>query len=366
MVKLKTMLKKIIQFFKRYWIFIILAALASGLLLFRLNQRGQPTQPGPQPSPVPGISLTPLKIEGAVLPLKTKINLQDFSFPSRLKTYLGQESQSSSTQAKRIAQELGFSGSAQESEDVLLGVFLTWNSETHYLSISLETSKIDYGKNLGLTPVPKQGSLPSPETAKTNLENLLSRLGLKPSFELKWQKEEYLTEGYNLPSVSGPEQADYLKISANPAVGQYQLVGQDPTRPLISLILDKNKEIVRFQHQVYFSDFQGQETYDLKTKEEIENLLLSEGRIVYFGTYQTSVGPPDLTQAEFDQINLAYYQSPDKNLLIQPIYLLSGQGILENGETTEIITYQPAIKFGTQAPQNLEVPREFFQLPELP
>jgi len=94
--------------------------------------------------------------------------------------------------------------------------------------------------------------------------------------------------------------------------------------------------------------------------------LVSEGRIVYLGNYQNISGEPAFTKAEFNQITLAYYQDPEKNPIIQPIYILSGQGTLENGEKTEIIAYLPAIKFGTQAPQNQEVPREFFQLPELP
>ena len=365
MVKLKEIMRKIIQFFKRYWVFIVLAAVASGLLLVRLNQRGQPV-PEARPTPTPQSSLSLPKITGTVIPPNTKINLQEFSFPTRLKIYQGQERPLASDKAKKIAQELGFSGSVQESEDVFLGTFYSWSSKTHFLSVAFKANKIDYGMILGLTPTPKQGTLPSPEIAKTELENLLSKLGFSPSFELKWQKEHYLTEGYDLPPASNQEGADFIKISANPAISQYQLVNLDPTEPLISLILNKNKEIVRFQYKIYFSDFQGQETYDLKTKGEVESSLLSEGRIVYFGTYATSVKPPEITQAEFNQITLAYYQDPDKNPIIQPIYILSGQGTLENGEKTEIIAYLPAIKFGGQTPQNQEVPREFFQLPELP
>ena len=344
MVKLKEIMRKIIEFFKRYWIFIVLAAVASGLLLIRLNQKGQ-LVPKVQPMPTPQPRLSLPKITGTVIPVNAKINLQEFSFPTRLKIYQGQERPLTSDKAKKIAQELDFSGSAQENEDVSLGTFYSWNSKTHFLSIALKANKIDYGLILGLAPVLKQGVLPSLEIAKTELESLLSKLGLSPDFELKWQKEQYLTEGYNLPSTPGQEGADFIKIGANPAISQHQLVGSNPTNPLISLLLNKNKEIVRFQYQVYFSDFEGQDTYNLKTKEEVESALLSEGRIVYFGTFQKSVLPPEITQAEFNQIALAYYQDPDKNPLLQPIYILSGRGTTKEGEETEIVAFLPAIKF---------------------
>jgi hypothetical protein len=366
MVKLKVMIEKITKFFKRYWIFVILAAIASGLLIFRLYQKQQPL-PEPQPMPPPPISLSQPKISGTTLPSNSKISLTDFSFPSRLRIYQGQTAELSLDKAKKIAQGLNLSGSPQEVNDVFLGTFYTWSSDTAFLSVGLDTNKIGYSLDLSQVSTPQEGSLPSTESAKAELENLLSKIGLEPDFELKWQKEEYLMKNYNLPPTSSPEEADFIKVGANQTIGQYQLVSLNPTEPLISLILNKNKEVVRFQYQIYFSNFEDQETYDLKTKVEVENLLLSEGRVVYFGTFQTSVKPPEISQAEFNQITLAYYQDPDKNPILQPIYILSGQGTLEDGEKTEIVAYLPAIKFGTQSQQeNLEVPREFFQIPELP
>ncbi len=365
MVKLKEVIKKFIQFFKRYWIFIVLAMVASSLLIFRIIQGERPSLK-PQPTPPSLITLSQPKISGTTIPTSFKTNLSDFSFPSRLKIYQGQEVELTSDKAQKIAQEFSFSGSPQEAEDVFLGTFFIWSSEKASFSVGLDAHEIEYDLNLYETQSLTQNILPSPEAAKTTLEDLLSKLDLKPGFELKWQKGKYLTGGYKFPPTSASEEADFIKMGANPAIGQYQLVGLNPTEPLISLVLNKKKEIVRFQYQVYFSGIEGLETYDLKTEEEVETMLLSEGRIVYFGTFQKSVGPPEITQAEFNQITLAYYQDPDKNPIIQPIYILSGQGTLENGEKTEIIAYLPAIKFGTQIQENLEVPREFFELPELP
>jgi len=363
--KIKKVIEKVIQFFKRYWIFIVLATVASSLLVFRLSQREQPSLE-PQPTPAPQIKLSPPQISGVNLPRNSIFSISDFSFPPRLKIYQGSESKISSDQAVKIAREFGFSGSPQESEDVFLGNFYTWATKTKFLSIALNSNTINHGLDLSQSQLPTKGALPSPETAKTTLENLLENLGLSPQFELKWQKEDYLVNRYSLPFVNNPKEADFIKVGFNPAVGQYQMIGLEPNEPLVSLVLDKEAKLISFSYQLYFSSLEDLEIYDLKDNNDVQALLITEGKIVYSDSYEEIVKIPNFVQAEFNQITLAYYQDPDKNPIIQPIYILSGQGTLESGEKTEIIAYLPAIKFGTQTPQNQEVPREFFQLPELP
>jgi len=191
-------------------------------------------------------------------------------------------------------------------------------------------------------------------------------LELSSQLEPKWQKEEYLVQGFYLLPTNTPQEADFIRVGFNLAIGQHQLVSSDPNEPLVYLILSKGGEIIRFQSQIYYSSFEGQETHNLKDLKEVQSTLTTEGKIVYAGTHLETFKELKLTQAEFSQITLAYYQDPNKNPILQPIYILSGQGTLENGEKTEIIAYLPAIKFGTQNQENLEVPREFFQLPELP
>jgi len=334
------MARKIIQFFKRYWVFILLAAIVGGLIMLRLSQRGQPPS---LPRPISKPSLTKPKITGIKIPFGPNLDLADFYFPSQLKIFQGQESKISSDKAVKIAQEFNFSQPPQKSEDVFLGTFYAWSSDTHFLSIALDSSKIDYGLNLYQAEPPTQEALPSRETIKTTLENLLARLDLTPDFEFKWQKEEYLVQDHYFSPTSIPEEADFIKVGFSPILGQNQLVSLNPTEPLVSLTLGKGGEIIRFQYQVYFSSFEGQETYTLKTKEEVQKSLTKEGKIVYAGTLQKTTKEPKITRASFDQIRLAYFQEPEKTSVIQPIFILSGRGILAEGEETEIISYLPAI-----------------------
>lgn len=332
---------KIRNFFRRYFIFILLAAVSSGLIVLRLSQRGQP--PGVQPSLVPQPSLIRPKITGIQVPPGGKLLITDFSFPSNLEIYQGKESKLSSDKTIKIAQEFNFSQPPQESEDVFLGTFYAWSSETHFLSIALDVNKIEYGLDLYRGQPSTQGPLPSLEEARVSLENLLAKLGLTPQFEIKWQKEEYLIQGLYFLPTNNLEEADFIKIGFNPAVGQYQLVGLNPNEPLVSLILAKGGDIIRFQYQIFFSGFEKQETYDLKNKEEIQTTLTTEGKIVYAGTFKETTKEPKITQAIFSQIKLAYFQEPEKSLTIHPIFILSGQGTLAGGEVTEIIVYLPAI-----------------------
>ncbi len=366
MVKSKEMVKGVIQFFKRYWIFIVLATAVAILLVVRLGQREQASPSETQPTPAPQVKLSPPKITGINLPRNSTVSITDFSFPPRLKIYQGLEAKVSSDQATKIAREFGFSGSPQKSEDIFLGNFYTWATKTKFLSIALDSNTISYGLDLSQSQPPTQGILPSSETAKTTLETLLKNLGLSPHFEPKWQKEEYLVNRYSLPSVNNPEEADFIKIGFNPAVGQHQIIGLEPNEPLVSLILGKEGRIISFSYQLYFSSLEGQETYNLKDRSGVQTLLITEGKIVYSGAYQETIKEPSFIQAEFNQIRLAYFQSPEKDLIVQPVYILFGQGTLENGEKIEIIAYLPAIKFESQSLQAPEVPREFFQPPEIP
>ena len=308
--------------------------------MLHLAQRGQPLSP---PKQTLNPSLTRPKIDGIKIPSDTKLALTDFSFPSQLQIFQAQESKISSDKAIKIAQELNFSQPPQKSEDIFLGTFYAWSLKPHFLSISLDSSKIEYGLDLYQTQIPTQGTLPSPETAKTTLENLLAKLDLTPEFKIKWQKEKYLVQDYYFFPTANVEEADFIKVGFNPAFGQYQLVSLNPTEPLVFLILGKNGEIIRFQFQIYSSKFNSQAAYILKTKEEIQESLTREGKIIYAGTLKKTTKEPEISQASFDKIQLAYFQEPEKTSVIQPIFILSGQGILAGGEVAEIIAYLPAI-----------------------
>jgi hypothetical protein len=335
---------KIKKFLKQYWVFVLLAAVASGLLVLRLSQRGQPS-PLVQPPPAPQPGKAQPEIPGISIPQNTQLNLVDFSFPSRLKTYQGTERKISTPQATKIAKEFRFPGSPQKSEAVLGETIYNWSSKTHFLSIALDSGKIEYGLDLYQTQAPTEGLLPSSEEARNILENLLAKLELTPEFELKWQEEEYLLRGFYFLPAPSSEGADFIKVGFNPGIGQHQLVGLDPNEPLVSLILGKGGEIIRFRHQVYFANFAGGKTEDLKSEIEVRGSLITEGKIVAVSAIKKPGKEPEITQAEFNQIRLAYFQEVEKTALIQPVYILSGLGTLSSGEKTELVAYLPALKF---------------------
>lgn len=335
------MIKKIFSFLKKYWFLVLLAMIVGGLVTLKLLFPKKPT-----PSPAPPVELKSLvmpKISGASIPKGFKLEIDEFSFPDQLETYQGQESEISPRQAQTIAEKLGFSGSPEESQDIFLGPFQTWSSEIAFLSVALKSHKIEYGLDLYQVEIAQEGPLPTPGEARENLEKLLADLNLKPQFEAKWQKEKYLTKGFYLQPASSPETADFIQIGLNSGLGQYQLVGSGPEEALISLILGKNQTIISFRSQIYFTGFTRQKTYDLKTKAEIKNSLVGEGKIVSFSNQENPLKEPQVDQLEFNEIYLAYYQEPEKTNLIQPIFILKGGAILADEVKTEVTAYLPAL-----------------------
>ncbi len=338
------MIPKIMAFLKRYWLLVLLAMIAGGLIILKVLQRNQPSLPGTTtPTATPQTTLESPLIEGVSLPAQTKLNLSQFDFPTQLTVYQGQEKKLTLETATQIAKNLGFKGEPQKSEDVVLGNFYTWTQADRYLSIAADANEIDYGLDLYQAALETEGPIPSPEEAKKSLESLINRLELKASLETKWQKEQYLTQGYSFQPTSDLSKADFIKIGYNLGLDNYQLINQNPREPLISAILGKNEQLVQFHYRLNFTQFEKKSAYVLKTKPEVEQTLVPDGKIVYLGTSNESTLEPTLIEANFSQINLSYLQPTDKNPSVQPVFVLSGQATLSEGETTEIIALLPAI-----------------------
>ena len=274
---------------------------------------------------------------------KTNLELTDFPSATKLMTYQGREKKLTAQKAKTIAAKLNFPEEFTEADDIFLGTFYIWNSETHSLSVALDANQIIYSLNLFSKPAPQEGQLPTSKRAQNFLEELLAQLDLTIPKQIKWQKEEYLIQSYNFIPTSEASTADFIKVGFNPALEEYQLVKSLPQEPLVSLIIGKNETLVRFQYQIYFDQFIEKESFNLKTEKEVASTLHSEGEIVYLGTMRETTKIMEIKRAVLEEIQLAYFLETEKNPLIQPIYILRGTAWLENSDQTEVIVLLPAI-----------------------
>jgi hypothetical protein len=351
-------LTNIISILKKYWVFVVLIVIGLGLLIIRFTT--QEDRPDLQSLPETQTTLMKPIIDGLPLPSNVSFKIESFPEIAQAEIYQGKEIIFSSEKAKLVGSKLGFSQDPQITDDVFLGKFRLWNENNYSLSISLSPGTIDYSLDLYKASIPTSNQLPSPEKTRTKLETLLKDLEISPLPEISWQKEEYLIKGFYFKTVSSPNDANFIKSGFNPTIGDYQLVGPNPYEPLVSLILDREENIVKLFFQSYFSDFEKKEAFPLKNEKDIKLTLKTDGKIVYYDTLKTSIAVPEFKSVSLEQVRLAYFQEMKRNLTVQPIYILNGTGTLKDGKKTAVIVYLPAVssdKLGTS--------REHFDIQKL-
>lgn len=334
------MMMKILAFFKKYWLFILLGALATIVVVLRFFYAPS-AEPQIGPIPTPSPLLSPPQIEGQALPKSVQVSLQNFKYPKTMKIYQGAENRFLPGKAKAIAQQLGFTTEPQISQSVSQEIFYNWAKNGEYLSINLNTSGINYGKDF--SNLTKEGDLPSPVKAQETLNKLLEDLGLVPSYSLQVQKEQYLALMGPVMTQVAPEKAEVIMVGSNPVLEDTLLLGQNPGALLISIMIDKENTLVSFEYQSPFFSFDPKEEYPLKTIKEIEEKISKEGKIVFLDLI-TEVEEVELKSVNLNQAKIAYLQPMTGNL-IQPTFVLSGTATLETGEVIEVIVYLPAISF---------------------
>lgn len=336
---------KILNFFKKYWLFILLGALATIVVVLGVFYAPS-VKPQPKPTPTP-LSLTPPQIEGQSLPRTVQVSLENFFYPKTMKIYQGVENRLLAEKAKTIAQQLGFTTEPQISQSALQETFYNWTKNGEYLSINLKTSEINYGKDPYSLPLAKEGTLFSPIKTQETLIKLLEELDLVPSYSLQTLKEQYLALLGPVIAEVAQEKAELIMVGLNPVLADTLLLGQNPRVSPISIMLDKGNNLISFKYQSSFSSFDPKEEYQLKTIEEIEQTVSKEGKIVFL-SLMTEAEEVELKDVNLNQAKVAYLQ-PLKENLIQPIFVLSGTATLETKEVTEVNVYLPAISF-TPAP----------------
>ena len=342
------MFTKIKNFFKNYWIFILLAAVVVILGAIKLTQ---PKVKGPTPAPLILPPFSPPQIMGDPLPSDTKISIEKFNFPSKMKTYQGEPNKISSDKAKEIASSLGFTNPPQISEDVFQGKFHSWSTTENFLSIGLDSSRISYGKNLRLHPPPTTESLPPFSEAQEIFNNFIKKVKVDLPQDYRFQNPKFLAKKGTLLKETTLDQADFIQAGINLAIDGYQILSQDPDTPSAYVLIGKDKNVYRFEYFVPLLSFSAKDSYQIKSLEEIKSSIISEAKIVSYKTEEENYVIQGLSGVNLNEISLVFFEPISKeNLVIQPIFVLAGKGISPDGNVVELKAYLPAVSFGKFTP----------------
>lgn len=327
---------------KKYWVFIVLAAIATllGFVWFKKS-----SAPPVQKQPLVKERSLP-KIEGFSL-LGVSVNPQtQFSFsvssqPEENAPLLSVVKNPPYTKEKMIvvARILGFTTEPFESEDIIEGKMLSWNQNPNFLSVN-EGNKIDYGRDLILSPLPKEGQFLTKEVVLTQIKDLFQKLNIKRGFSSA--KERFLLLDGPVPIETKVENASIQEIIIGQFVDGREVIDFEGEGFFVKVWVDKAGEIAKLQiRDTLSSASQGQE-YPLKTLSEIKQSLPGTGKIFFVEGVD---GPPDPGRFQsilILNIQLRYFLATDGKIA-HPVFLFEGTG-QEAGESRKLSIFLPAIK----------------------
>ncbi|MBI4057973.1 hypothetical protein HY405_01530 [Candidatus Microgenomates bacterium] len=324
-----------VTFIKKFWLFILLAALAA--LLTALWYLKPPEQPPQKITTITGPSLP-----GELIDPKTQINFSAQTQETKAPVLRFERKDAlSSTELNTLAQKFGFEEKPNVSNDVLLGDIYNWVSEARSLRIVVTTHEITFKRNLQLSPPPETGQLPSQEIGRTSLFSFIKKIGfILPDGVV--EKTRFISLQGPVPVTTSPEDAQLLEISLLPTFKGIPLVDEDPKMAIARVWIDKGGTFARFEWQNPIISLTPQEEYPLKTTQEIQQSLITEGRLVLLGG---ALAPESqvVSYITLSNITLSYLLHSEGNTA-QPVFILSGDGRNFTRESSRVFIYLPAIK----------------------
>lgn len=327
---------------KKYWVFVILAAIAAllGFVWFKKSS-APPVQKQPQVKERPLPKIEGFSLLGVNVNPQTQFNFSVSSQPEEKAPLLSVVKNPPYTKEKmtEIAMVLGFTAKPVESEGTIEGKTLSFNQNSNFLSVN-EDNKIDYGRDLILSPLPREGRFLTKEGALTQIRDLLQKLGIKEDFSAV--EERFLLLSGPVPVGAGAEDASIQEIAAGRSVGGKEIVDFEGEGFFIKAWFDKTGEIAKLQIRDTLSSASSGQEYPLKTLSEIKQSLPGDGKIFFA---EGVGGPPDSGRFQsilISSIRLKYFLATGGETA-HPVFLLEGTG-QEAGKSRKLSIFLPAIK----------------------
>ena len=259
-------------------------------------------------------------------------------------TLLGEE------KARTLAGKLDFGGQGNLSTDRKT---LTFSDTPDKRTLMVNVITQDF--QLSTTPARiaqlAKGNAPSPTTATESAKRILTQqLGLlKFGFEAGNQTTAFLASiGKNLVEVGSSSEAHLTEVSffrtlTGVGTQNYPLLPPNPKRGLIRVgVTTRLSPPILNTISIYFEAAETEidktkvETYPIKTPQEAWDEMQLQNKVAY------SELTGDLDSVTITGISLAYFDDPEYQAYLQPIYVFSGVGKIGRQEG-EFITYVSAV-----------------------
>jgi len=358
-------MRKIIDYFKKYWPFVILAMAITFLAALKLSQKSQPAiSPALLPTSEKEILTEPQskfnQLLGQEVAYDLRLNQQDFiSLPSSLPVYKTRKFTNEEVISRfaEIIVDLGFLGSPKIEARGGIS-FLVWQEEKNYLSINPSSGQFTF---VGKAPLGTPGEKYDVKEIQTLVRQQLTAWGLISNEVLIKEVIGFGIAGLELIPLKDPIQASVFQLVLETKIDNYPLVGLGPARNQLEVKIETNGNLLSFFFNLHQVQKEAVDNYPLKSlTETINSLEKGEGQLIrVFSTPQKERSLPPLSEIQkitIDSLSLAYYETIEVQNFYQPVFLLKGEISLKDGKNYQADFILPAI-----VSQYLTTPREHFQ-----
>jgi hypothetical protein len=342
--------ENILNLFKRYWFFILLAAMVASLLAIRFIR--QPTTQPTQPLPTPQFGQLPQPQSELSQPLgKTPIytillSESDFAnLPQSLAVYQIKKFSQGEILARlsKIIVDLGFLGSpeVQQRKD---GQYLIWREGKNYLKVNFVSGQFSF---VG------QSSLVQNQTLSSSQIDELVADKLK-TWDLTTEKPEseslngFVPIGLELRPVTDLSQATVFDITFKNSLNGYPLIGIGQVRDLLEVKIDNQGNLLNLFYSLHQPNQESINNYPLKTYEEaIQEIKEGQAQIIELmtenGEYRTIPLSEEIREVNLSSVSVGYYETTETQEYYQPIFILKGKVTLRDSNTYQATLILPAV-----------------------
>lgn len=325
-------------FLKKYWLFILLAALATLLAVLWYQSATQKEEISTPKLPMIDKPALPGRNIGSTSQILINAEPQETTTPLMKIT---RKPPFSTTEINGMSQALNFAGQPTVVQDVFEGAIYVWVNNALSLTITPNSNGIRLNRDLDLDPLPQAGQFPSLVEAINNFSSIIQKLGL--TLPTTNPTQRYIRFNGNVPETSIKEDSEIFELSYSFYLGEFLVVDHDPNMVETKIWFDKNGKVAKFEWQNPIESSGKINEYPAKDISEIIKFIKQEGEIILIGDGSPEMPYPEsLSKIDITSIKLGYLL-PQQGEILQPIFILTGNAQSMFGSFSTWI-YLPAIK----------------------
>ncbi len=320
----------VVVFLKKHWFLLFLAAFATLLLILWIDGKNKTGVVEDLPN-LPQITYSrfPAQILSSGVPVTLPTNL---SLPLRVNFYQATPKALDREQAKALASNFAFPKEPSNiSTEAVLGDHYLWLSGAQTLSVRLSPLEVKITPDSSVSLPPTEGQLPTEQAGAEFIKNVLSLNGL-------------LGVGVDYSQVSSLPIAlgDVLEVGLTPRVEGVAVVDANPTTPLIAGYIQKDNKLYALLYRAGFEKPANPVSYPAKNTKQLQESLVSEGKIVLLGDPKTEAEILVPTAISISTVASSLLFVPQQPTTLLPIYILKGVARTDQGEVPVYI-YIPSV-----------------------